>query len=116
MKKTMEKMHPCKSSSKNKKDISNFSYEILEAEDGLECIYLVYKLLKNGHKNIIVVSDENMKHMNGTTSAEILKNLKKLNSEHIPFILLTAYDQVNCTFIDYFVSKPMKESEAEKII
>jgi hypothetical protein len=57
-----------------------------------------------------------MKHMNESTSAHVLKILNKLNSEKIPFIILSAYLEINCKYVDYFVSKPLDESEAKKNI
>jgi signal transduction histidine kinase len=90
--------------------------QILEFEDGVECIYSIYKLLKSGCRNITVISDENMMHMNGTSCAEIIKNLKNLNSQTIPFILLTAYNETNSRFIDRLISKPLSEIDAQKIL
>jgi CheY-like chemotaxis protein len=90
--------------------------QILESEDGVECLYTIYKLLKSGSKNITVISDENMMHMNGSICAETLKKLKNLNTEKIPFILLTAYMEISSQYIDYFISKPLSENHAEKIL
>jgi signal transduction histidine kinase/CheY-like chemotaxis protein len=95
---------------------SNFNVQLLELEDGVDCLYLVYKLLKMGCRSITIISDENMKHMNGSTCAEVLKNLKNLNTVNIPFILLTAYHEIKCKYTDYFISKPLNDTEAKKIL
>jgi signal transduction histidine kinase/CheY-like chemotaxis protein len=90
--------------------------KIFEKEDGIECLYFVYKLLKKGFRKITIISDENMVHMNGSTCAEAIKKLKNLNAEKLPFILVTAYHMVSCPFVDYFVTKPLDETEAKKIL
>jgi signal transduction histidine kinase len=90
--------------------------KILELDDGVECLYLVYKLLKTRNKNITIISDENMIYMKGSTCAENIRNLKNLNGNLIKFISLTAYQEMNCQYIDYFVSKPLCENEAKKIL
>jgi DNA-binding LytR/AlgR family response regulator len=66
---------------------------ILEAEDGVETIYLVYKTLLQGHKISMIFSDENMNFISGINSSSIIRDLtnKKKISE-IPFYLVTAYD------------------------
>jgi signal transduction histidine kinase/CheY-like chemotaxis protein len=87
----------------------------VEAEDGVECISIVYNLLKDGKRIDGIISDEMMNHMNGSTTAEILKKLKNLNSQLIPFYLLSALTDFNNNYIDYFISKPIVEKEAKKI-
>lgn len=95
---------------------NNFNFHVVELEDGIDCLYFIYKLLKKGVINIFVISDENMKYMNGSTCAQTIKNLKNLNCDKIPFISLTAYDEMNCKYVDYFVSKPLVELEVDKIL
>ena len=56
-----------------------------------------------------------MNHMNGSTTAEILKKLKNLNSQNIPFYLLSALTDFNNNYIDIFLTKPLNEKEAKKI-
>jgi CheY-like chemotaxis protein len=97
-------------------DFDPNNIKILESEDGIQCLYLAYNLLKKGYKNITIISDENMSHMNGTTCAEVLKNLKNLNVNQIEFILLSAYNEIKNAFLDYFISKPLSDAEAAKII
>lgn len=87
----------------------------VEVEDGMECLSSVYNLLKDGKKIFGVISDEMMKHMNGSTTAEILKKLKNLNSQYIPFYLLSALTDFNNNYVDLFISKPLVEKEARKI-
>ena len=90
--------------------------KIIEAEDGIECLYHVYKLIKKGLKLKAIISDEMMSHLNGSKSAEILKSLKNLRSESIPFYLLTAYPDVKSEFIDYLLSKPLNKAIASNIL
>jgi signal transduction histidine kinase/CheY-like chemotaxis protein len=112
IKKTLQKYFPLE----NENLSFNYTLKIIESEDGVECLYTIYKLMKSGSRNITVLSDENMVHMNGSTCAETLKKLKNFNADTIPFILLTAYHEINCSYIDYFISKPLCELEAKKIL
>ncbi len=81
----------------------------------MEFLSLVYSLLKEGKKISGVTLDEMMKHMNGSTTAEILKKLMNLNSQHISFYLLSALIDFNNNFIDCFISKPLVDKDAKKI-
>lgn len=92
------------------------NFKILECEDGLQCLYLTYNLLKKGYTDITIISDENMPHMKGSTCAEILKKLNNLNVNHIKFILLSAYSEIKNSSLDYFISKPLSDAEATKIL
>ena len=91
------------------------NYSFIELEDGVECISTVYKLLKDWIRIEGIISDEMMIHMNVSTAAEILKKHKNLNSQYIPFYLLSALTDFNNNYIDSFISKPMVEKEAIKI-
>jgi uncharacterized protein YlaN (UPF0358 family) len=71
----------------------NIKINILEAEDGVETIYLVYKALLQGHKISIIFSDENMNFISGINSSIIIRDLtNKKKIGDIPFYLVTAYD------------------------
>lgn len=100
----------------------NIKINIIEAEDGLECIYLVYKCVTQGVKISMILSDENMNFMYGSRSAEILKEIiSKKRIAEIPFYLLTAYDN---TLIEKYISpcisqilsKPLTKDEGKKLL
>jgi hypothetical protein len=95
---------------------------ILEAEDGVETINLVYKALIKGHRISLIFSDENMNFISGINSSSIIRdftNKKKISD--IPFYLVTAYDSshlnkkltssVNCTY-----EKPLSRDVASQLI
>jgi hypothetical protein len=66
---------------------------ILEAEDGLETIYLVYKAFSSGSKISLIFSDESMSFIDGVKSSNIIKDiLEKKKLPEIPFYLITAYE------------------------
>jgi CheY-like chemotaxis protein len=97
----------------------NLNIEIFQAEDGIECVYLVYKLLNEGIKISLIFSDETMYYMRGTKSYEIVKDiLCSKNISPIPFILVTAYEDysypndVNLKII----SKPLSKSSTEMVM
>jgi CheY-like chemotaxis protein len=106
----------------NKSKTLKIKINIIEAEDGLECIYLVYKCVTQGVKISMILSDENMNFMYGSRSAEILKEIiSKKRIAAIPFYLLTAYDN---TLIEKYISpcisqilsKPLTKDEARKLL
>jgi len=80
---------------------------IIEAEDGLETIFLVYKCINHGIKLSMIISDENMRFMYGSRSAEILEEIASKNRiAEIPFYLLTAYDN---TLIEKYISSSINQ-------
>ncbi len=90
--------------------------EIFQAEDGLECIYIVYKCLNEGIKISLIFSDETMYYMRGTKSYEIISEiLTAKNIPHIPFILVTAYEELLHHSDNNFkvISKPLSKSNTE---
>jgi hypothetical protein len=95
---------------------------ILEAEDGVETIYLVYKSLIQGHRISLIFSDENMNFISGINSSTIIRDLtNKKKISDIPFYLVTAYDSshlngklnssVNCIY-----EKPLSRDVACQLI
>lgn len=100
----------------------NIKINIIEAEDGLETIYLIYKAAIQGIRISMIFSDENMNFINGTRSSEIiLEILERKRLVEIPFFLVTAYDnsllksKTNCN-IKQVLSKPLSKEIAKNII
>ena len=92
----------------------------LEANDGMELLYLVYDNCINNNNPIDgIISDQTMHFINGSVCQQILcncTNIKKL----IPFFIVTAYD-VNATYfkdlnIEGIFSKPLRKCDAENIL
>ena len=85
----------------------NMKVNIIEAEDGLETMFLVYKCISQGIKLSMIISDENMRFMYGSRSAEILEEIVCKNRiAEIPFYLLTAYDN---TLIEKYISSSISQ-------
>ncbi len=95
---------------------------IIEANDGLETIFLIYKAITLGIKISFIISDENMNFLNGTKSSVVLKEIyekKKIND--IPFYLLTANSNdfnnkyLKDNNIISIINKPLENETAEKL-
>ena len=98
----------------------HISINFLEANDGMELLYLVYDNCINNNNQIDgIISDQTMHFINGSVCQQILcncTNIKKL----IPFFIVTAYD-VNATYfkdlnIEGIFSKPLRKCDAENIL
>jgi len=53
----------------------NILFEIEECEDGIECLYIIYKGIEYGIKYDFIITDETMNFLKGTFMAKILKKL-----------------------------------------
>jgi CheY-like chemotaxis protein len=74
----------------NKKEIN---YEIEECSDGIECLYKIYEGIKNGIKYDIIITDETMNFMKGSSTAEILRNLMEDNIMYfLKIVMVTSYE------------------------
>jgi signal transduction histidine kinase len=65
---------------------------VLEATDGVECLFMYYHLSKQDI-NFFIISDESMSYLNGSLCANIINNIskdKKIQNKN--FYLLTAYE------------------------
>lgn len=96
---------------------------ILEADDGIECLYIVYKYLSKGHRINAIVCDETMNYMRGSTCAQIIRRLLVSKSlEYIPFFIVTAYEDdvtlnsLKNDCIDFIYSKPLTKNNSESIL
>jgi signal transduction histidine kinase len=98
---------------------NHLNIEIQEAADGIECLYLYYLSHKQGKDLNLIVSDQSMAFMNGTTCSEILSEISKSRGyKQIPFVILTAYDISSISIkndIKEVVTKPITLSYIEKI-
>jgi signal transduction histidine kinase len=96
---------------------------ILEAEDGIECLYIIYKCIRLGLNISFVLSDDNMGFIKGIKSAEILNTmLNEMKMQPIPFFLISAFSfendfkkQYSPKIITDFIIKPLKTDHVEKI-
>ncbi len=100
----------------------NIKINIIEAEDGVETIYLVYKAATQGVKISLIFSDENMNFMTGSQSSQIVLDIttKKCIGD-IPFYLLTAYDnayvnRLNLYGVMKILDKPISKNKMTDII
>jgi CheY-like chemotaxis protein len=95
---------------------------ILEAEDGVETIYLVYKALLQGHKISLIFSDENMNFISGISSSNIIRELTtKRKIIDIPFYLVTAYESSHLnknllSSINRIFEKPLSRDNTYQLI
>jgi CheY-like chemotaxis protein len=100
----------------------NIKLNIIEAEDGLETIYFVYKCITQGVKISMILSDENMNFMYGSRTAEILMEIiSKKRIAEIPFYLLTAYDNILIekyisSSISQILTKPLTKDSARILL
>lgn len=103
----------------------NITMNIIEAEDGIECIYAFYKCLKKGIKIHLIFSDETMNFMNGIKTAQNLRDItKEKNLQLAPFYLVTAYDDAFINLksdilsgsLTKFLSKPLNREDILTIL
>ncbi len=93
---------------------------VFEAEDGVESIYLTYKLISNGIKISAFFSDETMNYINGSQSSQVIKEIfDNHNLSPAPFFLLTAIqglDLKSYKLIKGLYPKPISKSQILEII
>ena len=98
---------------------SNRKLIILEGKDGIECLNMFYECIKKGIKLSCIISDQTMDFMNGLTSAKILNDITKSKGfRHVPFIILTAYENIQFGKdhgIDKSYTKPISLRNLEEI-
>jgi CheY-like chemotaxis protein len=99
----------------------NLNLCILEAEDGVECLYIVYCCLKKGIKINCIFSDETMSYLKGSFACELLKKIFN-NYINVPYYIITAYEDNNTMKmlknfpINDIFTKPLLRGVAEKIL
>ncbi len=100
------------------------SLTIIQAEDGVECLYLVYKLLNKAKKIDLILSDECMSFINGSESFSRLNEFSDNNGLiNCPFYIVSAFQKdyvikqihKNLNSLNYVV-KPLKYDKCLEII
>jgi CheY-like chemotaxis protein len=101
----------------------NYELVILEAEDGIECLYFLFLCNKKGIKVAAIFSDQTMNYLDGSCTLNTINNLiaKRAICE-VPFYILTAYEDENTLVLlrdsspKEIFTKPFKRKTAEKIL
>lgn len=101
----------------------NIKLNIVDAEDGVECLYFAYNSIKNGTEISFIISDQIMNYMNGVRCNEILNEIfvnKTLKC--IPFYILSSLEESilkNIFFNDdnkNILNKPLSGEMAMQIL
>ena len=89
--------------------------EILLSQNGIECLYIVYKhFLKDNSINLIFI-DKNMPFLDGGLTCSIIKNSVELNSVKI-FMLSSESVNISQCKADGFYSKPLTSKLIDEIL
>jgi signal transduction histidine kinase len=99
----------------------NLSVKLLQASDGIECLYIYYNLVKDGKRISFILSDETMIYMNGSYASQILDNISRhKNINHVPFYILTAYENLaigSCKeAVNGIFTKPLRKQYIEELL
>ena len=88
--------------------------EILFAQNGIECLYFTYQyLLKENPINVILM-DENMPFINGSTVSILLKEMYEMNE--IKIYILSSQDlDITESKADGFYDKPLSKKDILEI-
>jgi signal transduction histidine kinase len=96
---------------------------LIEGEDGIECVYLFYKLIKDGIKISGIISDETMNYVKGSKTAQIIGEIQeKKGITKIPYFILTAYEDkytlknLMNKYINDIFTKPLMNFNAERFL
>jgi hypothetical protein len=99
----------------------NLSVKLLEASDGIKCLYIYYNLVKDGKTISFILSDETMIYMNGSYVSQILYNISThKNIIRVPFYILTAYENLaigSCKeAINGIFTKPLRKQYIDELL
>jgi hypothetical protein len=95
---------------------------IIEAQDGIETIFILYRALSIGLDISRIISDENMIFLNGLKCSQILYDISVKQKKILtPFYLLTAYEDAyleasTTGTVKSVHSKPLNKNLARKIL
>jgi signal transduction histidine kinase/CheY-like chemotaxis protein len=95
---------------------------IIQADDGIECLYIVYKSIRLGVKITLIFSDQNMHFLSGSESAEEIHKITRKAHINIPFYLVTAYEDRNMLnrfrtdYVTEVKTKPLNKNQMKLIL
>jgi signal transduction histidine kinase len=93
---------------------------ILEASDGVECLWRFYQCMIKGEKITLILSDETMMFMDGSRCATIIYELCSLRGfPIIPFYIVTAYESLHFSsniVIKGVFTKPLSKVNLENAL
>jgi signal transduction histidine kinase/CheY-like chemotaxis protein len=99
---------------------NNFNVNIIEASDGIECLNIYFNYGIEGKAISFILSDETMEYMSGSYTAQVLANIcKNRNDLHIPFYILSAYENLALNYLDAvddIFTKPLRKQPLKTIL
>lgn len=88
--------------------------DILLAQNGIECLYIIYSnYIKENAINLLLI-DKNMPFIDGITTCALLKSIVELND--IKIYMLSAESDLKECKVDGFYEKPISNKAIEEII
>ena len=93
-------------------------YEVICATDGIDILHLIKQDQANGNCIELIISDENMEYMNGSSAAKILKEFEKNGKiKYVKLVSSTCNDDLNSkeslikSGFENILSKPLNKFE-----
>ncbi len=88
--------------------------DILLAQNGIECLYIIYSnYIKESAINLLLI-DKNMPFIDGVTTCTLLKNIVELND--IKIYMLSSECEIKECKVDGYYEKPISNQAIEEII
>ena len=88
--------------------------DILLAQNGIECLYIIYSnYIKESAINLLLI-DKNMPFIDGITTCTLLKNIVELND--IKIYMLSSECEIKECKVDGYYEKPISNQAIEEII
>jgi len=100
---------------------NNILFIIDEYEDGIECLYKIYKGINDELKYNVIITDETMNFLKGSFMSKILKKLiTDKVIDDIKIIMVTSYEPENFidlqgTILEKIFTKPLSINNLDKI-
>lgn len=100
---------------------TNLNYEIIPCEDGIECLYQLYKGIVNNIKFNMILTDETMNFMKGSLLITTISNLISQNVLYpIKIFIVTSYENSAIyhryeKLVNKVYTKPLKEQNISDI-
>jgi signal transduction histidine kinase len=95
--------------------------EIIECNDGVECLYQLFKGIQNGTQFDYIITDETMNFMRGSLMAQTVKSLTSDNVLYsIKIFMITSYESSSIierfgNIVDGIVTKPLTPENIKRI-